>query len=190
MIHFISKLSTACVKSGVIDANDILWFEYGIKTRIATFTVLVPFSLLAIKLSGIPTTLAFLAAFQFLRTRTSGYHANSVLGCISVSLILEFFFLGVFLPHLNTAAIYISNGVSLVAIDFLAPFVHPNMNFSKEEIQALRHSAKKRAALTAFLALMCCGLNFTAFAKGLTTGTAMAAFMLCLAHFIDWRKST
>ena len=48
MIHFISKLSTACVKSGVIDANDILWFEYGIKTRIATFTVLIPFALLAI----------------------------------------------------------------------------------------------------------------------------------------------
>ena len=44
--------------------------------------------------------------------------------------------------------------------------------------------------LTTLLVLACNFLNFAAVAKGLTTGTAMAAFMLCLAYFIEWRKST
>ena len=64
------------------------------------------------------------------------------------------------------------------------------MNFSEEEILALRYSSKKRIMLTTLLALMCDFLNYTAVARGLTTGTAMAAFMLCLAYYIDWRKST
>lgn len=190
MTSLVSKLSAICVRSNLIEAKDVPWFEYGIKTRITTLTVLIPFALLAVKLVGIPTTLAFLASFQFLRTRVSGYHANSVLGCISVSLILELFFLGVFLQHLNTAAVCISNGINFAVIALFAPFIHPNMDFSGEEIQALRHSAKRRAALTTFLAFACYGLNFTAVAKGLTTGAAMAASMLCLAYFIDWRKST
>lgn len=190
MNSFISIISTACVKHDLIDSEDVPWFEYGIETRITTIISLIPFTLLAMKLSDLPTTLAFLAAFIFLRACISGYHANSVLGCISVSLILELFFFCVFLQHLNTAFFYISNGVSLTAIYFLAPFVHPNMNFSKEEILSLHCSTKRRVTLTTFLALACYRISFTAIAKGITTGTAMAAFMLCLAYFINWRKST
>lgn len=190
MTYFISKLSAICVKKDLVDSEDVPWLEYGIETRITTAITMVPFMLLAVRLSDLPTALAFLVAFKFLRTRTSGYHANSVLGCISVSFILEFLFMGVFLQQLNLVIFYISNGVSLTLIFLLAPFIHPNMNFSEEEILALRYSARRRVMLTTLLVLACNFLNFAAVAKGLTTGTAMAAFMLCLAYFIEWRKST
>ena len=107
------------------------WLEYGIETRITAIIGLVPFTILAIKLSDIPTTLAFLATFNFLRKRVGGYHANSVLGCMLLSLFLEVLFLGAFLPKLNMVVFFISNGVSLAIIYFMAPYVHPNMNFSK-----------------------------------------------------------
>lgn len=190
MTPFISKLSAICIKKKLIEPEDVPWFEYGVETRIATAISMIPFTLLAVRLSDIPTALAFLAIFKFLRARTSGYHANSVLGCISVSLILEFLFLGVFLQQLNLVIFYISNGVSLTLIFLLAPFIHPNMNLSEEEILALRYSARRRVMLTILLVLACNFLNFAAVAKGLTTGTAMAAFMLCLAYFFEWRKST
>lgn len=190
MIPFISKLSAICIKKKLIEPEDVPWFEYGVETRIATAISMIPFTLLAVRLSDIPTALAFLAIFKFLRARTSGYHANSFLGCISVSLILELLFLGVFLKQLNAVTFYLSNGISFTIIFFLAPFIHPNMNFSEEEILALRYSSKRRIMLTTLLALMCDFLNYTAVARGLTTGTAMAAFMLCLAYYIDWRKST
>lgn len=190
MTPFISKLSVICVKKKLINPEDVPWFEYGIEARITTAISTVPFILLAVRLSDIPTALAFLAVFKFLRARTSGYHANSVLGCISVSLILELLFLGIFLQQLNSVTFYVSNGISFTLIFFLAPFVHPNMNFSEEEILALRYSSKRRVMLTTLLALVCDFLNYTAVARGLTTGIAMAAFMLCLAYYIDWRKST
>ena len=101
MTYFISKLSAICVKKDLVDSEDVPWLEYGIETRITTAITMVPFMLLAVRLSDLPTALAFLVAFKFLRARTSGYHANSVLGCISVSFILEFLFLGVFLQQLN-----------------------------------------------------------------------------------------
>lgn len=189
MTSFVSKLSAICVKKDLINAEDAPWFEYGIETRITTAACLIPFTLLAMKLSDIPTTLAFLATFKLLRARTSGYHANSTLECILVSLVMELFFLGVFLPHLSTIVFYISISVSFTIIFFLAPFAHPNMNFSKKEVCALRTCARRSVTLTTLFALLCYRFNFTTIAKGITTGTAMASFMLCLAYFIDWRKS-
>lgn len=189
MTSFVSKLSAICVKKNLIDEENVPWFEYGVVTRIMTAISMVPSTLIAVRLSNIPTALTFLASFKFLRARTSGYHANSALGCISISLILELLFFGIFLRHLNPATLYVSNGVSFLVIFFLAPFVHPNMNFSEKEVLALRYSAKRRAMLTTLLAPVCDYLNFTAVAKGLTTGTAMAAFMLCLAYIIEWRKT-
>lgn len=190
MTSFVSELSTACVQKGLIDSENVPWFEYGIKVRITTIVSLIPFALLAIKLSDIPTTLAFLAAFKSLRTCAGGYHANSVLGCIVVSLILELFFLGVFLRWLNPVTFYISSAVSTVVIYFLSPFVPPNMNASKEEIGALRSCAKRKAVGITVIAIACYHFHFNTIAEGLTTGTTMVAFMLCLAYFIEWRNST
>ena len=66
MTSFISKLSAICVKKNLIDSEDVPWFEYGIEIRITTAISMVPFMLLAVRLSDIPTALAFLAVFKFL----------------------------------------------------------------------------------------------------------------------------
>lgn len=184
MTSFISKLSAICVENNIINEADVPWLEYGIETRITAIIGLVPFTILAIKLSDIPTTLAFLATFNFLRKRVGGYHANSVLGCMLLSLFLEVLFLGAFLPKLNMVVFFISNGVSLAIIYFMAPYVHPNMNFSKDEIYALHNSAKRRVMQITVFTLACYFFNFSSIAKGLTAGTAMTAFMLCLAYFL------
>lgn len=188
MRPLISKLTVLCVRNNLINIEDVPWFEYSIETRVTAIISLVPFIILAIILSDTPTTVAFLTAFELLRKRTGGYHANSILGCTFISLILEILFLGTFLPQLTTAFLFLSNGVSLAIIIFLAPFSHLNMNLSEEEIHSLRNSARRRAILVTVVAFLFCCFDFTSISKGLTTGTAMTAFMLCLAYFIDWRK--
>lgn len=67
MTPFISKLSAICIKKKLIEPEDVPWFEYGVETRIATAISMIPFTLLAVRLSDIPTALAFLAIFKFLK---------------------------------------------------------------------------------------------------------------------------
>lgn len=185
----VSKITGYCIKNNIITVENEAWLKYGIEKRLSTFIGTIPFTILAIYLTNIPAALSFLVAFKLLRQKISGYHSKTVLGCMCVSLLFELLFLGVIYQCLDLEA---SMGVDIICcmiVFSLAPYDHPNMNFSEEEILVLRQNARKAVLMLSILTLICYCNTLSSIAKGLTTGIAMAAFMLCLAYYIDWRNN-
>lgn len=176
-----------CIQHTIIDPKDEAWLRYGIEKRLSTAVIMFPFFILSLVLSDLPSTLSFLIAYKLLRGKTSGYHANTVTGCLAVSLSLEFLFLAGLYPSLSFKMALVCIFFSCAAIFILAPYDHPNMGLQFEEKQALQRSSKMTVFSLSVLSVACYTIGFISIAKGLSTGVAMAAFSLCLAYINDWR---
>ena len=177
-----------CIQHTIIDPKDEAWLRYGIEKRLSTAVIMFPFFILSLVLSDLPSTLSFLIAYKLLRGKASGYHANTVTGCLVISLSLEFLFLAGLYPSLSFKIALACNFFSCIAIFILAPYDHPNMGLEFEEKQALQRSSKISVLSLSVLSIACYTFGFISIAKGLSTGVAMAAFSLCLAYINDWRK--
>lgn len=183
------KITEYCVYKEIISIEEKAWLKYGIEKRLSTSIGTIPLTILALYLTNIPATVSFLFAFKQLRQRVNGYHSKTEIGCLCISLLLEFLFLSVIYQHINLTTSLGVNVICSSLIFTLAPYDHPNMNFSKAELFILRKSSKKAAVLITLLSMISYLISLSSIAKGLTTGMAMAAFMLCLAYYTDWRKT-
>ena len=178
-------LTNYCLQHNIITEDDIPWFQYGIEKRISTIIVGIPVFILAVLLSNFLTAIAFYISFYFLRTRTNGYHAKTLLKCLLFSLLSLFLFMYAIYHFLDTnSAMYVS-ALCTVIIWILAPFNNPNMNYTNEEYEACKKSSRFRSAGI----LICVTIAYIANARkiviGLTLGVAMAAFFLCLAYILN-----
>ena len=155
----------------------------------STIIVAIPFFLVAVILSDICTAMAFYVSFYCLRTRINGYHAKTVWACFVTSLLSELLFLGVICPLINTIGAISLALFSLINILILAPYNHPSMHLSNEEVTACRNSSRIRSISIMACILATYLINFSTIAKGLSLGLAMAACLLCLAYIDEWRKN-
>lgn len=188
MVHSITeKIIDYCLCNGIVTTEDTPWLRYGIEKRISKVLNLVPFFLLALYLTNPPASLSFLGAFYLLKQKTGGIHAKTVAGCICASLLTELVFLAGIYTHLNAPALVFINVISTASIFTLAPFNHPNMHLSGAEIISLQKSSRKTTAILQCTIAVTWLMGFFSIAKGLTTGVAMAAFLLSLAYINDWR---
>lgn len=188
MAVLVEKIVSYCIRNDVISASDEIWFRYGIEKRMSTLLGMIPITILAVYLSSFPAAVSFLTSFFLLRRRTSGYHAKTPVGCLCTSILLEsLFFLGLY-PRLNAVLMTICGGLSVVVIFFLAPYNHPNMHFTNNELLALRFRGRIVTLMLLSVATACWNVQLLAIARGLMIGITMAAFSLCLVYFIDWRK--
>lgn len=178
----IGEIIELCLRKGIITEEQVPWFRYGLEKRIYTVIGLIPFVIIAILLTNLATALSFIGAFYALRSRTSGYHAPTLGRCMLISLAAELLFLLVLYPCLTLTCAVIVSAICVVFILIAAPYNHPNMHLSKEEIYALKHSVRRRSIVLLVLICILSYAQLADIAKGLTTGIAMAAGMLCLAY--------
>lgn len=182
------KLTAYCVQQGIVCEKNAEWFKYGIEKRLSTICVAIPFFLLAVILSNFFTAFFFFLSFYTLRSKTNGFHAHTLLGCICLSLFIELTFFLIIYPKLNTITICaISLGCSII-IMILAPFNHPSMSYSEKERKACRSHARKINCIFLLVVIVTILLHLNKIAAGITLGIAMTTFMLCLAYILEWRK--
>ena len=181
---FVSK----CVESGYISCNKAPWLTYALEKRISSVIITIPLLFLGTKISSISVAIAFYVSSRSIRSYTNGVHAKSLIGCFCGSIICEICFLGIFRSILTVELKIIFMLVSLILIWLLAPYNHPNMGLSDIEITGLRNSSRKIALSEQCCIVISWLMGFSSITRGLTTGVAMAAFLLSLAYVNDWRK--
>lgn len=182
------KIVTYCIHNEIISAEDVQWFRYGIEKRIIFLLCTSLLTALVTYLCGVQAAVSFLIGFFMLRERIGGYHAKTPLKCMSISVTMVLLSFGLLYPYLNAGAIIFLGLGSVAAIFLLAPYNHPNMHFSTEELNSLRPRGRIWAIILHLTAVLLWGIGLHTVARGLIIGITMAAFLLCLAYISDWRN--
>lgn len=182
---WLDSLTHYCLRNNIISEDDVAWFRYGIEKRVSTVIVGIPVFTLAIILSNIYTASAFFASFYLLRSRTNGYHAKTIWGCFISSVVCIVLCMYAFYPLLNTKWIILLSVFCAAMIFWLAPYNHPNMNYTDNEYRACKKSSRLRAVGLCLCTIVSCSLGFDRIASGLFLGVAMAVSLLCLAHILN-----
>lgn len=181
----IQRLLDYYTANNLVSSEDIPWLRYGLEKRISTIIVAIPFFLLAFLLSDATTAICFFASFYIIRRYTNGHHAGTLKSCFLQSLLYEALFLGVLCPLLSTLTAVILATVCTILIISLSPFNHPNMHLSNDEIKACRKCARFNATIIWGCAIVSAFFKNAGWLKGISSGIAMAAFLLCLAYFTN-----
>lgn len=189
MVSRIDRFVNYCIEKKVISPADSAWFKYGLEKRIYTLLVAIPFWFAAVILTDIYTAISFFICFYCLRRRINGFHAESVWMCFILSLFFEILFLGILNPLLNTTADLFLAIVSSIIIFFLAPYNHPHMHLSTNEITACRTSSRILSCSILLCILVFSAFDITMLVDGCSQGLAMAACLLCLAYIVNGGKS-
>lgn len=182
MTKVINWIVTTSLKHQIISEKDEPWFRYGIEKRLTTIITGIPFFTLAILLTNFLVACVFLFSFYILRSRMNGYHEKKFLFCFIHSLLLESILLLLIFPVLNQAAIYVISPICTIGVFILAPYNHPNMHYSKKELYACKMSSRIRITIITICSIAACLWGYTDLAKGITLGSMMAVYLLCLAY--------
>ena len=188
MSRWLDTLSRQCIHCGIITEDQLPWFVYGIEKRLSTVFTSIPFLLLAILLATPYCAISMFISFFLLRRRTSGYHANSAGACILISLLLETFFLKLLYPLLNLTVILVFLVLCIPLVFKLAPYRHPNMQLTDEEISACRYSSRITIFILTIGTVITYAIGLQEISRGLTIGIAMSTVLLCIAYILEWRK--
>lgn len=177
-----------CIAKKIVSPADSAWLKYGLEKRIYTLLVAIPFWIVAVILTDAYTAIAFFICFYCLRRRTNGFHANSIWLCFIFSLLFEILFLGILSPQLNTTANLVLSIISTTIIFYLAPYNHPNMHLSANEIAACQTSSRFLSCGILLCIIVFSVVDMAALVSGCSLGLAMAACLLCLAYIIKGGK--
>lgn len=177
-----------CISNALIFKDNEAWFRYGLEKRLCTLVVLIPFSIIAVYLSGFWTATTYIISFFYLRSQTNGYHAKTHWGCFIGSLLLELFFLMAIEPMLNVNQVLVMVSIAVVVVFYLAPYNHPMMNLDDREYAACKKVARIRCILLAISCYACvlCGLH--EISEGISLGCAMTSTLLILAIITERRS--
>lgn len=187
-MEYISSLVDICIAKGYITQDQAPWLYYGIEKRVTTILVSIPMLIVGSLVSTPATAIAFYISFCSLRTRTNGFHAKTLAGCLVLSIISEIFFLGVLPCIVNDNVVISLLIISIISIFFLAPYNHPNMALSAEESMACAKSAKKRLLILILLLIILYVMQLKKFVTGILLGIVMAALTLVLAYILKGGK--
>lgn len=155
----IDSFVSICIDNGYITREHAPWLRYGIEKRITTLLITIPMIIVGSLLSSPTMALSFYFSFCFLRSRTNGFHAKSFGGCLIISILTEAFALGV-LSRVWDETIAITLLIaSAISIYALAPYNHPNMDLSREELVECAQSAKRRLLTLILFLVVCCAFS-------------------------------
>ena len=146
----IDTLVGICIQKGYVSQDEAPWLRYALERRIVSLTAFGVLLIIGLFITTPATLLAFLITFYTLRSRTNGYHAKSVGGCLFYSILGEVFYLRILPDVWNDVFAFIALAASIMLIWFFAPYNHPNMDLSPEEVIACAKSAKWRLSTLIF----------------------------------------
>lgn len=184
----IDSFTNMCVDKGYITREDAPWLHYGMEKRIMTFLISIPMLIVGSLISSPIMTASFYISFYMLRSRTSGFHTKSFGACFFLSISTEVFFLGI-LPRIWNEPI--ATGLlfaSIIIIFTLAPFNHPSMSMSSEELNECARSAKKRLSFLILFLTVMYAMQLNELAAGILLGIVMVAVTLTFAYIPKGEK--
>lgn len=187
-MKYIGTLVDMCIAKGYITQDQAPWLYYGIEKRVTTILISIPMLIIGSLVSTPAMSIAFYISFCSLRTRTNGFHAKTLAGCLTLSILSEIFFLGILPRILNNAVAVSLLIISIISIFILAPYNHPNMALSIEESTACAKSAKKRLFILVLLLIILHKMQLNQFVTGILLGIVMAALTLVLAYILRGGK--
>ena len=171
-----------CIQKEYVSANEAQWLRYALEKRITSVVAFAPLLLVGLLTTNPARMLAFFITFYMLRSRTNGYHAKSVGGCILYSMVGEVFYL-IVLPVLwNEIIAFTALSMSIILIWLYAPYNHPNMDLSSEEITACAKSAKWLLSMLIIVLSALYVWKQYQLALGILLGIVMTASTLAIAY--------
>ncbi len=178
----VDSFTNKCIDNGYITQEQAPWLRYGLEKSVAAFIISIPMLIVGSLVSSPAMTFSFFFSFYLLRSRTNGFHAKSFGGCFILSILTEIFFLSI-LPRVwndivATALLIASTIIILV----LAPYNHPNMELSSEEIVECARSAKSRLSVLILFLIVLHILQFNQLVSGIVVGIVMVAVTLTFAY--------
>ena len=171
-----------CIQKEYVSQDEVPWLRYALERRIVSLHAFVVLLITGLLITPPATLLAFLITFCSLRSRTNGYHAKSVGRCLFYSTLGEVFYLRILPDVWNDVFAFIALAASIILIWFFAPYNHPNMDLSPEEIIACAKSAKWRLSTLIFALSILYALQQYQLALGILLGVVMTASTLVMAY--------
>lgn len=171
-----------CIQKEYVSQDEAQWLRYALEKRMFSIIAFVPLIIVGLLITNPARLFAFLITFFSLRTRTNGFHAKSVGRCILYSILGEIFFLRVLPTVWNDIIAFLALVVSIVLIWLFAPYNHPNMNLSSEEVIACAKNAKWRLCILIFALIVLYVWGQNEFALGTLQGIVMTASILVMAY--------
>ena len=185
MSRIIDNMVTFCVNKDYISTSRAPWLRYALEKKISSFLISIPVLLLGILINSIGTSISFFLSFVILRSRINGFHANSMVGCLIASLLLEILFLGFLYYIVEPKQMLCLLVLSTIVIFFMAPYNHPNMNLTDDEVKVCAKGAKIRVTLLLVAELFFKYIGFESLSGGISMGISMAAILLALAYIFN-----
>ncbi len=177
-----------CACHNIVSEDDIPTLRYCIEKRLYSLLIYMPLILLGSLISNHLTTVSFLWAFSYLRRMTNGFHAKTPFLCFLGSFILFLFVLAFAMKEYPLWVILILTSVSAMIIWILAPYNHPSMNYSTDEISACKKSAKIRLIITFSIMMVFYLTSESRIVNGIFFGIILVAALLGIAYIIDRRR--
>ena len=178
----IDTISELCIRHKIITVEELPLFRYCLQKRLLSSLLLCPLFFLGIHLASVVTTLSFLSAFSYLRSMTNGFHASKPVTCFVFSVLIELLLFKCVIPKLSIHIAVIITLLSSIAVCCFAPYNHPNMDLSPDEIKACRTESRKRLAILIILLLLSAFLAWEEMFVGLFLGISLVSVLLCLAY--------
>lgn len=171
-----------CIQKEYVSQDEVPWLRYALERRIVSLTAFVVLLIIGLLITTPATLLAFLITFCALRSRTNGFHAKSVGRCLLYSIVGEVFFLRVLPMVLNGVIVFIALTVSIMLIWILAPYNHPNIDLSSEEVTVCAKSAKLRLSSLIIALITLYVWKQNQLVQGILLGIIMTASTLVIAY--------
>lgn len=169
------------LKSGIIDPYQADIMRYYLEVLLSTAVTMIPLIVISFLISSPPIIISYFFTVFFLRHRTNGYHAESIWGCVIVSIICIFVFLGLIPRFIPLRYILLLLLIAESIIILMAPYNHPNMNYSSHELRLCKLSSWIRSGFAIVLVTIFIHFNFTSAATGIAMGIIQTAFLLFIA---------
>ena len=183
----IPKVVTYMLDKKLISEEDGQWLQYGLEKRLVTIAFLIPIFILGTILTNLLITASFLISYFYIRSMANGFHFKSKILCFISSVALEWIFLAVICPRLTAHSSAVMFHISTIVIFLYAPYNHPNMHLSEEELCACRNCLRIRLIVLEILLVIAYLLSMKNIVMGMSAGIAMAALLLCLVYILNWR---
>lgn len=189
MHRCVNWLVDYCISHDFVDKKKEAWLRYSIEKRFFTIIGMIPFLLLALLVTNLQMAMSFIISFYILRSCINGFHAKTIYGCLFVSLATELLFLLCLSPMLTLSSSIAINTICISLILWLAPYNDSKMHFSSSEVIALKKRIRRRLLVLASVMFIARVMMLSNIINGLTTGIAMATFMLSLSYIMKRRNS-
>ena len=189
MRRIIDKIIHYYVSEEIVAQEHIPWLQYGLERKISTIIVGIPFFVLALLATDFLTAISFFATYFLIKKYLGGYHAKTIWGCLVLSLFLELLFLVVLSHYLFIPFSFIILILCTLTILILAPYNHPNLHLTSEEIKGCQKKVRLRLCFILIVAAISHLVGIREITKGCTISIAMATALLCLGYINDWRNN-